>query len=179
MRTPPDTVSKLDAARRQLSTAISLFLREQDTVSTHTLTAAGHQILRNLAKLRGISSLIKDNPHVRPERRAEFIAAVNEAENFFKHADRDPDAVLEFRPAQTEYLLQDAVLLYHQLAGRHFYNGTVYLIWFIARHPDLIDLDGLPEISSLLQTVGPPESVERGDLVGFLDRPSTLPNVDA
>jgi len=178
VNTPPETVSKLDAARRQLSTAISLFIREQDTISTHTLTAAGHQILLDLAKVRGVASLTKDSPHVRPERRAEFAAAVNEAENFFKHADRDPNKVLVFRPAQTEYLLLDAVLIYQQLSGRPFQSGLVYMVWFIAGHPDLIDLRDLPEMSSLLEKMGPPEEVERSDLVGFLETSLNIPNVD-
>ena len=43
-------VSKLDAARRQLETAIRLFFYDGDFVSTHTLAAAAFNVLNDLSR---------------------------------------------------------------------------------------------------------------------------------
>ncbi len=50
---PKETVTKLDAARRQLHTAIRLFFANEDMVSVHTLTRASHEILRTLLSAKG------------------------------------------------------------------------------------------------------------------------------
>jgi hypothetical protein len=43
-------ISKLDAARRQLDTAIRLYFMEGDPVSVHTLAAAAFEILKDLVR---------------------------------------------------------------------------------------------------------------------------------
>ncbi|MDP8260201.1 MAG: hypothetical protein P9L96_04270 [Candidatus Gygaella obscura] len=107
-------ISKLDASKRQLETAISLFFKEADPVSIHTLTAAAHQILMDLAKLKGIKSFIKDPIMIRKEYQRMYLQKVNEAENFFKHAENDSHSLLKFNPEETEFLLLDAVNMYMQ-----------------------------------------------------------------
>lgn len=93
-----ENVSKLVAAARQLREAIFLFFERRDAVAIHTLAAASHQILVDLASERGLSGIPKNNPLVRSEKEKEWITLVNNSHNFFKHADRDPEAVC-FRPA--------------------------------------------------------------------------------
>jgi hypothetical protein len=40
-----DKVTKVDAARRQISTAIRLFFGRRDTISIHTLVAAALKVI--------------------------------------------------------------------------------------------------------------------------------------
>ena len=47
---PKITLSKLDAATRQLSTAIELWFDERDAVSVHTLAFAAYEIIHVLSK---------------------------------------------------------------------------------------------------------------------------------
>ncbi len=90
-----ETVTKLEAAERHLRVAIRLFFEDRDLVAVHTLAAAALDLLRGLARRHGVgSSFLKDNPLVRPEKKQELARLVNEAQNFFKHADHDPDARL-------------------------------------------------------------------------------------
>jgi hypothetical protein len=44
-------ISKFDAAKRQLETAIRLWFHSGDPVSVHTLAAASHQLLHDLGNL--------------------------------------------------------------------------------------------------------------------------------
>jgi macrodomain Ter protein organizer (MatP/YcbG family) len=86
-------ISKLDAARRQIETAVILYFHEGDPISIHTLAAAAYDVLRDVNKARDGPPMIKDwmTDYVKPESRTDLINAINAAQNFLKHADRDPD----------------------------------------------------------------------------------------
>lgn len=132
-------ISKIDAARPQLRTAVRLFIQGGDPVSLHTLTAAAHELLRNLLRAQGLeASAIKDNPLVRPGKRQDFLRMINEAENFFKHADKDPDAILEFNPQLTHPFLFDAVIMYERATGRKLKEGVIFATWYMVQYPDVV-----------------------------------------
>jgi len=129
---PEIQVSKLDAARRQLCTAIRLYFHAADAVSIHTLTAAAYELLYDLNKKRGGSPmLVKDwlAVGIKPERLAEFKRFINRAENFFKHADQDPDGLLKFRPVQTEIMLYDACCKYYELTNEALPEIAAFKGW--------------------------------------------------
>jgi hypothetical protein len=82
---------KLDVALRQLETAVTLYFQSSDPISIHTLTAAAYNVLQDIKKHRGAGfQMFKDADMVYPEKRREYVEMLNESENFFKHADRDP-----------------------------------------------------------------------------------------
>ncbi len=91
-----ETISKLDAACRQLNTAISLWFAEGDSVSIHTLTCSAHQIVHDINHKQGGRDLVYDSLIYKDEYRREVIRCLKQQYNFFKHADSDPSAVLEF-----------------------------------------------------------------------------------
>ncbi len=131
-------ISKLDSARRQLDTAINLYFKNAEPVSIHTLTAAAHQILMDLSKLEGIKSIIKDPLFIKEESRKEYLKIINEAENFFKHAEQDPQALLKFNPEQSEFLLLDAIEMYMQLTKEMPEDMTIYHVYFRLKYPEII-----------------------------------------
>jgi hypothetical protein len=110
-------ISKLDAARRQLETAIRLYFSEADPVSIHTLMSAAYQVLMDLNRIQHGSPMIKDAipMWVRPDATKEARAKLNEAANFFKHADHDHNDILEFSLEPTELLMYDAVRKYREI----------------------------------------------------------------
>lgn len=160
-------IGKLDAARRQLNVSIRLFFERRDVIAIHTLAAAAHQILSDLAAERGqdILGIIKNNPLLRPEKKKEWIESVNFAQNFFKHADRDPSEILEFRTAITPFFLLDAVQLYGQLTGGLPTEQYVYLAWFNVKYPDLLS-DG-PDKHFIKNALG--EGLDPTNFQLFLD----------
>src|SRR3989442_1153367 len=108
-----ERVTKLDAARRQLREAVRMFFEERDGLAAHTVTAAAHQLLHDmLAKAGQDGSFLRGGRMIRPRCRTEFKTLVSKSENFLKHADRDPEEVLEFRPSLTKYFLLDAAEMY-------------------------------------------------------------------
>lgn len=136
------TLSKLDVAKRQLEIAIRLYFTYGDPVSIHTLAAAGYNVLRDLTEKRGaepmfLKGLLLDN--VRPEYKDQVIRKLNEAENFFKHADRDHASTLEFKPELSEFHLLDACWQYEKLAGEWPPILLTFKIWFMVIHPEMFN----------------------------------------
>ena len=89
-------ISKLDAARRQLDISINLFFYDRDLVAIHTLAAAAFNVLADLLKQQGRSERTlrgKLLESVKKEHQVTVLRKVREAENFFKHADRDPEEI--------------------------------------------------------------------------------------
>jgi len=131
-------ISKLDAAKRQLDIAINLFFKQSDPVSIHTLTAAAHQLLMDIGHLENIKSFVKESIVIRKEALKEYMMMINEAENFFKHAEKDPAALLKFNPEQTEFLLLDAVEMYMQLTGEMPEDMSIFRGWFLIKYPNVV-----------------------------------------
>jgi hypothetical protein len=129
---PKLQVTKLDVARRQLEVAIRLYFHEGDPVSIHTLTAAAYNILRDLSKHRGSTGMVMKDmliEKIKPEHRDEVRRKINEAENYFKHADKDADQLFIFSPRQSEFLLYDACFKYRELSGEFPPLIQLFLGW--------------------------------------------------
>jgi hypothetical protein len=170
---PIEKITKIDAAKRQLDFAIKAHFRREDPLPIVTLAHAAAEVLRDLGRMKGARSLIIDNELVRPEKRTQFRALVNAPANFLKHADRDPDRVLNLRPEMPFWVIFDAVLLYQQIAGSLWPAGTMFATWFFAKHPlmllpgplkDAFDLDdGLPDPEEYESWLDGIDALERRD----------------
>ena len=146
-------VSKIDAAKRQLETAITLYFSNTDPVSVHTLAAAAHEILYVICKARGLESVLKDiaKRKIRKGKEKEYIDKLHEAQNFFKHGRRDPDASHKFKPELTEFFIYDACFMYIQLTKETPKPFFIFNFWFNISHPYMIAKESRDE---LLGTVG-------------------------
>ena len=84
--TASQVVSKLEAARRQLETAVRLYFASQDDVAIHTLAAAAHQVLADLKKAQGGSPTISEYllSFASPELRKSALRHIATPENFLK-----------------------------------------------------------------------------------------------
>lgn len=131
-------VTKLESAARQLREAILMFFERRDPIAVHTLAAASNQVLVDVSRSKGHASLLKDSPFIRPEKRKEWLGHLNEAANFFKHADRDPDDVLQFYPAVTPFFILDSIQIYALLTKDFPHDQRAFIAWFNAAYSDLL-----------------------------------------
>ena len=94
------TVTKLEAARQQLRTAIRLWFEEGDPISIHTLAFAAYEIAHVVSKKRNQARrpLVFDSPMIKEQYRAEWNTTIKKHASFFKHAKTDWDHSIEFRP---------------------------------------------------------------------------------
>ncbi len=158
-------VSKLDAARRQLESAIRLFFVYGDPIAIHTLTGAARTVLLDLARVEGREAGldVAFQQTVRPERLDEVRRIVTRAQNFFKHADRDADELLAFNPTTTEILLWGGCWLYGALTEHRLPLLFVYQAWFALAHPHVLVREAQEEIAGLAGTF------DTGDRRRFLE----------
>ena len=146
------TITKLDAARRQLETAIKLYFDEGDPASVHTLCCVAYNVIQVLNKKQNSpltldDMMLKDLSDLMPTRagRKEAHDYLSETENFLKHGNSDPDATHIFDSDYTEALLFDAVIRYGRLAGECSSELGMYLGWFVSLHPDILDAVDIPD----------------------------------
>ena len=160
-------LTKLDAAGRQLDTAIRLFFGDGDAVSVHSLAVSAANVLSDLAehKNAGVSWRTRTRDDSGLSMKA-LKALMHEEWNFFKHADRDPDATLNFNEELSEDFMFMAVLDCGDLQTTTC-PMQAFQIWYIAAHPERFSTDEpvfvdamkvLPGLSDLTR----PARIQRG-----------------
>jgi hypothetical protein len=128
-------ITKLDAAGRQLETAITLWFHDADPVSVHTLAMAAHGIFRALNKKRGGNPMLGDpSPRIRPGFEKEYADVVAKSANFFKHGAKDPLATDDFAPESNQAMILDACQAYRLYAQEErplMKTFTIYLTFHL------------------------------------------------
>lgn len=136
------TVTKLDAARRHLSTAIRLWFADGDPVSVHTLCYAAYEVIHVLSRnANRKDKLIFDNDFIKDEFRSEFNLLVKKAPNFFKHADKDPNGAIEFLPQMSEMFFLFTALGIETMGLKLGGEEKAFLIWLSIHSPEVM-VDG-------------------------------------
>jgi hypothetical protein len=129
-------VTKLEAATRQLDTAIELFFSGGDPISIHTLAASAGNVFADVSERKLGHSWRLYMETANQLSRKELKEIIHREWNFFKHADRDPDATLEFDESTTDHVIFVASLDSAEIQRNLSHATEVYQIWYIAAHPD-------------------------------------------
>ena len=135
-------VTKLDAALRQLNTAITLWFRDGDEVAIHTLAAASHQIVYDIVRKKNGPDLLYDSIIFKDEYRKHAVAILKAPQNFFKHADSDPTGEIEFSADLAELFFM------HTMVGLDFLcvpsDGirSCFVHWFGIHHKEYLTEKG-------------------------------------
>jgi len=133
-------VTKLEAACRQLRTAIALWFTEGDPVSAHTLAFAAYEILHTISKKRNPyrRDLLFDSDLIKDEYRSDFNKAVKKHAYFFKHADRDSEGVIDFNTDANELFLLFAVTGRQLCGALQSQEESAFLWWIQIHRPELL-----------------------------------------
>jgi hypothetical protein len=130
-------VTKLDAALRQLETAVILWFNSGDQISIHTLTAAAYQIIYDLNKHHKGPDMMPDSKRVKPQYIKMWKQILKKPSNFMKHADKDPNDTISFAPEATEYLLLEAIEYYSMFTQENRPILQCFLFWSALHNPDV------------------------------------------
>jgi len=135
-------ISKLDSATRQLHLGIRLYFEDADPIGVHTLAGASHGLLRDLTRhvATGQGNSAR-HVNIESSQRSFVTSMVNQAKNFFKHADRDPNSVLQFNANWTDFLVFEAIQMHIELTRRVDRENQFFLIWLSAKYPNVLLLD--------------------------------------
>lgn len=146
-------VTKIDAAKRQLITAIRLFFDGGDGVSVYSLASNAWEVIDVLCTKAGVKSFSKQMRENLPAGHT-LKHYINEpCRNFFKHAGQDPnpDSSVELRETNVAGILFVAVEDYMRLRNGGPVEAQVFQAWFIAVCPEKIN-DYDPIAQSVLES---------------------------
>ena len=80
-------ITRIEAAQRQLETALELWFAGGEPVSIHSLAARAHQLVHDLNRKSNGPELLFDSSVIKQESKKKIVAMMKECQNFFKHAD--------------------------------------------------------------------------------------------
>jgi len=127
-------MDKIEIARRQQGTALSLYLDDLDPVSIHSLAGNAREILDKLADYEGVSTFrdfaLEASPGETPKN---YYAAMNAYRNAFKHLEMDDRQIINsFSDEENKYLLFVCWFSYMNLCKRLPIEAQVFQIWCFA-----------------------------------------------
>jgi hypothetical protein len=131
------TITKLDAARRQLLAAIHVHWYLQEPLAVYTLAANAWEIcnalLKRTTRLRMFAEFA--GVHGKPEK--ELIDLFNGPRNFVKHADRDPDdKAPDLDDSDCDAMIEVACMDYLLISNRSPLFFGLYIAWYSALYPE-------------------------------------------
>jgi len=147
-------VNKIEAAQRQIDSAIRLLFDNEDPIAVHTLTMAGFRILRDIAEKHNSNINKVAQSFIRPGKEGKFWGSMQTFANFLKHAKTDPDGRIDNIQEEVNDSILLLASLYYQDLGYQFTPEMLALTgWYSAIHPDFIRIDALKNIQTQLEAV--------------------------
>jgi hypothetical protein len=124
-------LSKIEAAQRQLDSAIRLYFDNEDLLPVHALSRAAFRVLYDLQPAG-------DNHTQLIMQTIQYLGwgNFNELTNFLKHADRDPDAEVD-EPSEPaiQIGIGFAAMLYRHTAKRLTPEMQAFHVWMKVMNP--------------------------------------------
>ncbi|MCC8982641.1 hypothetical protein [Bradyrhizobium acaciae] len=136
---------KMASARRQLGTALALYLQDLDPVSVHYLAGGGCELIEYYAKKAGAQPFTSHAIKTFPEMKIQEIRKLQrQFWNAFKHATQqhsgeerhDDDLLMQFSDEQNDHALFIGWYDYAGATNAMPIEAQVHQAWYLALHPD-------------------------------------------
>jgi hypothetical protein len=141
-------LDKAEVSRRQLGTALSLFLADQDPVSVHTLACAGGEIAEHLTRIAVQKPFSMHALASFPDLDIrEFRRLQRQYCNAFKHAttldgeDRSQELLNRFDDEINNHMLFIGWYDYANATGKLPIEAQVFQVWYLALYLDKLNRD--------------------------------------
>jgi hypothetical protein len=146
------TISKLEAAQRQLQTAIVLWFNGGDPVSIHALVYAAYEIIHAVSKRLNPNrrDLLFDSRVIKDQHRSEFNLLLKKHANFFKHGNRPQDEKIEFAPVASELFFIYSIVGLSTCRVPQTDNEAAFLMWLQIHNPDFLSDEGRKVLANTL-----------------------------
>ena len=161
-------LTKLEAARRQIESAIWLWFVDDDHVSVHALAAAAHRLLLELAAVREKASWPYSKTYLPEPPAKPRPVDSGDAAMFFKYAKKAE--TYELSEQWTELYLFDAVMAYSSLADERGASAlmSTFVLRFGVQRQDLFVPDAFSLLERRVSKAFNLERLERLSKIDFL-----------
>jgi hypothetical protein len=134
------TIKKIDAAIRQLDTAIQLWFNEGDEIAIHVLACSAYQIINDINVHKKGDNLLFFNDRIDDKYVNKFNSYLKKHYNFFKHADNDPnpEGIIEFDPRLTEGFILYSILGLKSFGIKISFHCSAFFFAFSVKNPELV-----------------------------------------
>ncbi|MCX7310317.1 MAG: hypothetical protein NTV56_00970 [Alphaproteobacteria bacterium] len=138
---------KIEAARRQLGTALALYLSDHDPVSVHALAGGACELIEFHAEKAGGKPFVSHMLTTRPDLDiAKLHRIQRQYWNAFKHAldqkgheREDDDLLAAFNDEQNDHALFIGWYDYAQAANQMPIEAQAHNVWYLAKYPEKLD----------------------------------------
>lgn len=180
-------LTKIEAAEKQLDTAIKLFFKNIDTLAPYTLAVASQEITDDLCEHREdelyrselerigdaqnvrLSFRYEMAIHIKTEHLKQAMCLIRKPQNFLKHADRDPEQEIEkITLERLAFVILWAIKNFVLLEKRWSPAMSLFFCWFAAQNPQLLKKDVEGEFFSQINKLS--EEISDLGLQRTLDR---------
>ena len=176
-------ITKFTAAQRQIDAAIRILFSGEDILAVHTVTAAAHRVVLDLAEERGqnpyadslketLTTLYRERlgalpSSVKLQRELSqfekfFRNYLNRPANFLKHADRDTGESLDQDSLQTDLLLLVSCTEYKNFGLALTPEMEAFCRWHLAVYPHEAT-DPIKTDAGYVHDLSRPDQLEFGD----------------
>jgi len=131
-------VTRLEGARRQLQTAITLWFEGGDPVSVHSLVGSAYVVIHDLNRSAKGLPLMFDSPIIKKQFKKEAVSDLKAHMNFFKHADMrkgKPSDSIDFDPGLSEVFVMACVAGLQGMKLRLNDHEAAFLFWRMLHGP--------------------------------------------
>jgi hypothetical protein len=159
-------LTKRVVAQRQLIASIRLLYDGADLVPVYSLAANAWEIVDTLATRAGVDSISNQTREHIPFGKDLKLNYINSPyRNFFKHADKDPDAsVPSLKDENVESIVFLAVEDYLRMFGMSPIEFQVYQLWYLAKNEEKLSTDAMGRVRDDIREVFPNiRSLTRGE----------------
>lgn len=122
-------LTKINVAEALIKTAVRLFFEDGDPVPVYALANAAREILTSVGAHEGVTTLLHALGARDGKTLQELTTESRKIANFFKHADRDPQAKIEFREDEVNSVLAIACQDFGRITGGMPVEAQIYEVW--------------------------------------------------
>jgi hypothetical protein len=139
-------ISKLDVVQSYVITSVEMIACEMNPLSTHIVVMTCEEIIDSLAHLRGVRLMLNYRVFVKDDHHKYWRKKTRQSYNYFKHADRDPQAPYSGPSMDSLRELNDITTLanangLHELGGKYPDVAKSFTALMVLLYPSLFKLD--------------------------------------
>ncbi len=122
-------LTKIDVAEAQIRAAVRMFFDGEHPVPVYTLANAAREIVATIGDQIDVETVQQELANARGVTVKELLRPLVGTANFFKHADRDANATLDFDENDAEVALQLACHDFGRITGGMPVEAQIYEAW--------------------------------------------------